>query len=66
MSAELLTRAELGTALKVSQDTIQRYVRAGRITAIPIGRGGRFHLESVLAQLKEAPKRKRRAGRINP
>ena len=64
MSVELLTRVELGAALKVSQDTIQRYVRSGRITAIPIGRGGRFHLESVIEQLKAGPSRKRRAGRI--
>lgn len=64
--SQYITREELAAELSVSASTIRRFIRSGRITPIPIGRGGRFHLPSVVAQLAEAPKRKRRAGRNNP
>ena len=55
----LLTTAELARRLNVTQGTVQRWVRTGRIrpTLVTPGNQFRFSLDDVLEQLDQPRKR---------
>ena len=48
----ILTTPELALKLKVSETTVQRYCRAGRIPFLTIGNEYRFVLDEVIAALR--------------
>ncbi len=49
----LIDRYELSRKLGVSVPTVERYVRAGRIPVVRLGRRTLFELPAVLAALRE-------------
>jgi excisionase family DNA binding protein len=55
----LLTTAELARRLNVTQGTVQRWVRTGRVrpTLVTPGNQFRFSLDDVLEQLNQPRKR---------
>lgn len=55
---ELLTVQETAQMLKVTPTTVRRYITAGRLPAVKVGRGVRVHKEAVIDLLSPiAPKR---------
>ena len=48
LSEQLLTTAELAAWLKVSERTLRRWRKTGRITAVEIGRTVRFRLSELV------------------
>lgn len=45
---ELLTVQETAQMLKVTPTTVRRYITAGRLPAVKVGRGVRVHKEAVI------------------
>lgn len=55
---EPLTVQETAQMLKVTPTTVRRYITAGRLPAVKVGRGVRVHTEAVIDLLSPiAPKR---------
>jgi len=53
--ADLLTRAEVAQYLRVSDRTVSRLIRAGKLPAARIGRAVRIRQSDLLEMLNEKP-----------